>query len=203
MPALSDKNQIELSVVVATYNRGGYILDTLLSLAAQTLPGPKWELLVVNNNSTDDTEAIVEQFARENPGINVRHVVELQQGVSYARTRGVTDSRGGYIVYVDDDELVNDRFLEVFYDFLEARPEVGAAGGRTIARYTESVPRWMSPFTERPIACIVDHGSLPRPFPPGRFFGGGNMALRRTMFDKYGLFDTGLGRVRRGLMAGE
>lgn len=193
----------KLSAVIVTYNRGEYIVHTLESLARQTLPAEKWELLVVNNNSTDDTADVVGRFAAANPDIDLRLVDETRQGVSHARSRGVTDSRGEYIVYIDDDEIVNDRFLEEYHDFFEAHPAIGAAGGRTVAKYTGKAPRWISPYTERPIACIVDHGKRPRPFPAGTFFGGGNMGIRRAMFERYGLFNSELGRVRRELMAGE
>lgn len=200
---MGKEKDIKVSAVIVTYNRGDYITDTLSSLATQTLPAAMWELLVVNNNSTDNTESVVERFASRNPEINVRLVNEARQGVSHARSRGVTESWGEYIVYVDDDEVVNDRFLQEYYDFFESHPAVGAAGGRIVPMFMGVRPRWMSPFTERPIIGNIDFGKKPRPFPAGRFFGGGNMGIRRAMFDKYGLFNASLGRVGRGLMGGE
>lgn len=95
---------IPLSIVIATFNRPAYLLRTLESLAGQTLPAQEFEILVVNNNSTDDTPAVFAGFARQHPELRLRMVAEPVQGISYARNRGVAEAEGECIVFIDDDE---------------------------------------------------------------------------------------------------
>ena len=76
----------KLSIVVATYNRAPYLLRTLESLARQTLSPGLFEILVVNNNSSDNTPEVVAGFAGSHPQLQVRMVTETSQGISYARS---------------------------------------------------------------------------------------------------------------------
>ena len=78
---------IPLSIVIATFNRSAYLLRTLESLAGQTLPAQEFEILVVNNNSTDDTPAVFAGFARQHPELRLRMVAEPVQGISYESPR--------------------------------------------------------------------------------------------------------------------
>ena len=101
-----------LSLVIATYNRGAKLCTTLDSLLVQTLPQEQWEVVVVNNNSTDDTAARFADYVAAHPQLDARMVLETEQGVSAARNRGIAESRGEYIVVIDDDERVVPEFLE-------------------------------------------------------------------------------------------
>ena len=196
---------MEISIVIATYNRGEKLARTLLSLAAQTLPPDEWEAVVVNNNSTDDTPEVFARFAASARGraLNVRMVDEARQGLSWARNRGISEARGGIIAMIDDDEEVNPGFLAAYRDFFAAHPEAVAAGGRMVACYEQERPRWMSHYTEALAASTIDLGERLRPFPRGRYPIGGNMAFRREVFDRIGVFDTALGRTGQALLGGE
>lgn len=194
---------IKLSVVIATYNRAGTLVTTLDALTGQTLPMVLWEIVVVDNNSPDDTRMAVDNFAAAHPELNIRVVTEKRQGVSHARNRGIEESVGEYIVVIDDDEQAVPRFLEEYYNLFEGMPDVMAAGGRIIPKYTSPIPRWLSPRTERPIAGTVNFGRKIKPIPEGKFFGGGNHGVRRLMFERYGVYNTELGRTGKDLLAGE
>ena len=94
----------KLSIVIATYNRSQSLLRILRSVVGQTAPAQLWECVVVNNNSTDDTEAVFSDFAEKNPTFDLRMVTETKQGLSNARNCGIAASVGDYIAIVDDDE---------------------------------------------------------------------------------------------------
>ena len=192
-----------LSLVIATYNRGAKLCTTLDSLLMQTLPQEQWEVVVVNNNSTDDTAARFADYVAAHPQLDARMVLETEQGVSAARNRGIAESRGEYIVVIDDDERVVPEFLERYYSLFESHPEVGAAGGRILPGFESVPPRWMSKYTERTIAGTLDLGDRMREFPEGKFFGGGNHGYRRAVVGRYGGYDTSLGRTGGVLLAGE
>ncbi len=194
---------IRLSLIIPTHNRARQLLEALRSVVRQTADPALWECLVVNNASTDDTEERFAAFAAEHPEFDLRMVSEPCPGVSHARNRGVREARADLLVWIDDDERIDEGFLSAYLDFFDANPEASAAGGRIIAEYPEGRPRWMSKYAEMPVANPMDFGPAVRPFPRGRVPGGGNMAFRREAAVRYGGFDASLGRVGRELIGGE
>ncbi|MBQ5703661.1 MAG: glycosyltransferase family 2 protein [Alistipes sp.] len=194
---------VRLSIVIATYNRSAMLMQTLQSVVEQTLPREEWECVVVNNNSSDSTATDFEAFAARYPDYNLRMVLEPNQGLSYARNRGIRESEGEYIAIVDDDERIAPEFVASYVALFDQVPDAVAAGGPIVAEYPTGRPRWMSAFTERPIANTMYFGDEVREFPRGRVPGGGNMALRRSAVRRYGVFDTSLGYVGETLIGGE
>lgn len=194
---------LRLSLLIATYNRSASLLRALESVAGQQADAAAWECVVVDNNSQDDTAARVEAFRQAHPILNLRLVRETRQGLSHARNRGIAESHGAIVAIIDDDERINPGFVAAYLDFFDSHPCVAAAGGRIVAEYPAGRPRWMSRWTEIPIANPIDLGSQARPFPAGRIPGGGNMALRRTAIALYGAFDPSLGRTGKRLLGGE
>lgn len=194
---------IKISVVIATYNRAASLLRTLESLARQTASPEEFEIVVANNNSTDDTPGTYERFRVSHPELNLRVVFEPEQGLSPARNAGIAAARGDTIAIIDDDEEVNPEFVEAYADFFEHHPDVAACGGRIVPRYESAVPKWLSPYTERPIAGPLDLGDEIREMPRGSYPGGGNMAIRQWAVEQYGAFDPRLGRTGNNPMGGE
>ncbi len=194
---------IRLSIVIATYNRATLLLDALKSVIRQSAPAQEWECVVVNNNSSDNTSERFAEFAGEHPEYNLRIVDEPNQGLSYARNRGIRESVGEYIAIIDDDEHIAEDFVAAYIRLFDDVPEAVAAGGPIVARYPTGRPRWMSCYTERPIANTMYFGEEVREFPKGRVPGGGNMALRRSAIRRYGVFDTSLGYSGESLIGGE
>ncbi|MBR2008139.1 MAG: glycosyltransferase [Alistipes sp.] len=194
---------IRLSIVIATYNRATLLLDALKSVIRQSAPAQEWECVVVNNNSSDNTSECFAEFASGHPEYNLRIVNEPNQGLSYARNRGIRESVGEYIAIIDDDEHIAEDFVAAYIKLFDSVPEAVAAGGPIVAEYPTGRPRWMSCYTERPIANTMYFGEEVREFPKGRVPGGGNMALRRSAIRRYGVFDTSLGYSGESLIGGE
>lgn len=194
---------MKLSLIIATYNRSRQLPATLESVSRQSAPPEMWECIVVDNNSADDTRSVFAEFSARFPRLNMRIVGEERQGLSHARNRGIGESRGEYIAIIDDDERVNPEFVQSYIDLFESRPEVLVAGGRVIPEYPSGRPRWMSRYVEKPIANPTEWGGKVRPFPKGEIPAGGNMAFRRTVFDRFGLFEPTLGRTGTALTGGE
>ena len=192
-----------LSIVIATFNRSQSLLRALTSFIGQSAPTDQWEIIVVNNNSSDDTEQRVLEFAEQHPGLPLQMVCETRQGLSYARNCGIEASSAPYIAIIDDDETVNPDFVRAYIDFFDSHPDAVAAGGRIVPAYEADPPKWISPYAERPIANPLDLGESVRPFPKDRCPGGGNMGVRRSAIERYGAFDPALGRVGQKLIGGE
>ena len=194
---------LRLSLIIATYNRSESLLTALQSVVEQDAPKSEWECVVVNNNSTDDTESRFAEFAAAHPDVQLRMVKEQRQGLSYARNRGIGESEGEYIAIIDDDERIAPEFISSYIALFDSTPDAVAAGGPIVAEYPSGKPRWMSHFTERPIANTMYFGDKVSLFPTSRIPGGGNMALRRSAVRRYGVFDTSLGYVGEQLIGGE
>jgi GT2 family glycosyltransferase len=145
----------------------------------------------------------VEAFAAAHPDLQLRYVFESNQGLSYARNRGIEEAKGEIIAFVDDDERIVEEFVSAYVELFASHPDAMSAGGKIVAEYPTGRPRWMSKYAEQPIANPMDFGKSVKPFPKGRIPGGGNMAMRRSVFDKIGRFDTSLGRTGKQLIGGE
>ena len=192
-----------LSAVICTYNREKYIYNVLRSIAENDFPKDGYEIVLVNNNCTDSTEAECERFKSDFPDVAFFCFHEPNQGLSYARNCGIRESRGDIIIYVDDDALVNKEYLRTYAEFFDRNHEAAAAGGTITPLYETAEPEWMSHYTRMLLTGALDLGSREREFPKGAFPGGGNVAYRRSVFDQIGLFDVELGRKGNSLIGAE
>lgn len=193
-----------LSVILCTYNRERYIYNVLQSVATGTLDATEYEVVFVDNNSSDGTHSECERFCKDYPDVTVRYFFEEQQGLSHARNRGIKEAQGDVLVYVDDDALVNNEYLQTYADFFARNSEAVAAGGPITPRYDGcEEPTWMSHYTRQLITGELNLGSREREFPKGAFPGGGNAAYRKGVFDEVGLFNVELGRRGNSLIGAE
>ena len=192
-----------ISFIICTYNREKYIRPLLESLAANDLPKNEYEILLVDNNCTDNTCAICGEFSKAHPGLTFRYMTEPEQGLSAARNKGIREAHGDILVYVDDDALVDPHYLRDYAEHFAAYPKTMAAGGPIIPLYETEEPKWMTPYTKALLTGWMDFGKRMRHYPNGRYPGGGNAAYRKEVFDKVGLFNTSLGRKGGNLMGSE
>ena len=192
-----------ITLIICTYNREKYIGPLLESIAKNDYPTSDYELVLVDNNCTDNTKGVCEQFAVEHPEITLRYVVETEQGLSAARNKGIEEAKGDIIIYVDDDALVDSDYIRIYAEHFSAHPETMAAGGPIEPLYETEEPKWMSPYTKALLTAWMNYGDKVREYPNGRYPGGGNAAYRKVVFDKVGLINTELGRKGSALLASE
>ena len=134
------------SVCICTYNGAGRIGDVLEALEAQTLPKELWEVVVIDNASTDRTGAVARRFFQESPFFHGRVLREEVPGQSSARRRAALESKGEILCFLDDDNIPAPDFVAAAVQAFAARPSVGALGGKV-------VPVWAKPPT--PLALAV------------------------------------------------
>lgn len=192
---------MDASIVVCTYSRAESLRDTLRALQAlRPVPGRAWEVIVVDNNSKDHTKAVVEEVQRTWPLL--RYEFEGAQGLSHARNHGIACARGEVVLFTDDDVLPEPEWLEATLGGL-ATYGADASGGYIAPIWESSPPPWL---TERFYGFLAvrtdrsdDHPVTDDTSPPF----GANMAFRRQVFDRVGLFDTSRGRKGAELASGE
>lgn len=196
-------NTPHLSIVVCTYNRERYIQRNLESFLNQTAKFSEFEVVIINNNSPDNTDAICTGFISQHPEVNWTYKIESNQGHTYARNRGIAESKGKYIAFIDDDAFVRKEYCENIINFFNQNTNVDAIGGLIIPVYESGAePKWMTPYLLTLVAA-QDYGNETKEFHPRKFPIGANMAYRTSVFDKIGIFNVDLGRRGDGLEGGD
>jgi glucosyl-dolichyl phosphate glucuronosyltransferase len=185
---------MKVSVILCTFNRCKSLARALESLAALELPkSDEWEILIVDNNSNDQTRSVADSFCRRYP-TRFRYLFEPRQGKSFALNSGIREGNGTVLAFVDDDVTVQPTWLHSLIDPLRDAQWAGS-GGRILPEPGFSPPPWLA--LEGPLSLLgalcayFDQGDLPESLqkPPV----GANMAFRREMFAKYGGFREDLG----------
>jgi glucosyl-dolichyl phosphate glucuronosyltransferase len=183
---------MDITVILCTFNRSHVLSKALASIAAQVLPDSVgWEVLVVDNNSKDKTREAVDEFRDKHPD-RFRYLFEPQLGKSHALNAGIQKAKGNVLAFIDDDVTVGPTWLANLTAGLRNGDFVGA-GGRICPEWNCAPPRWLPRSGQYALAPLVafDLGLDAGPLLEAPF--GTNMAFRKTMFDKYGLFRTDLG----------
>lgn len=192
-----------LSIIICTYNRDKFLYDALQHVAKNEFPVKDYEIILVNNNSTDNTEAECQRFAENFPLINFRYFVETQQGLSYARNRGIRECVGDILVFLDDDSFVGSDYLGNLHELMNRYPDAMAFGGKITPLFeTGEVPKWLCKWTYSWVSSI-DKGNDVVPFEGNSYPIGANMGFRKSCLEQCGLFNTELGRSKKNLMGGE
>lgn len=191
---------MKYSIVIATYRRAADLGATLASLAALQ-PDGAWEVIVVDNNSPDDTRGVVERAARTFP-VELRYLFEREQGRSPALNAGIRAARGEIVATTDDDVRVPADWLNRAAEGLE-RLRCDYVGGRVLPIWGGPRPVWLPNRGGKQWAVIalLDYGTQPIEF-GARVPLGVNMAFRRSAFDTAGLFDPNTGR-KAGTLLGQ
>jgi glycosyltransferase involved in cell wall biosynthesis len=180
------------SVILSTYNRSKLLRRVLLSLASvETSTVGEWELIVVDNNSSDDTRLVVEAEIQAGR-LPIRYLFEKQQGKSFALNAAVQASSGELTAFVDDDVIVTTKWLRYLLQPFDDVAVMGV-GGKVLPRWDCVPPKWLpksAQLTSGPLV-MFDLGPEPGRLREAPF--GTNMAFRRIMFQRYGLFRVDLG----------
>lgn len=184
---------MDITVILCTYNRSDSLAKALDSVAASTLPEPiGWEVLVVDNNSKDRTREVVETYCQRYPR-RFRYLFESKQGKSYALNSGILKARGDVVAFMDDDVIVEPTWLRFLTAPLESGDCAGV-GGRILPARALVPPKWLSlngPYSMGRMLALFDLGDQPGELREAPF--GTNMAFRKSVFGKYGVFRTDMG----------
>ena len=192
-----------LSIIVCTYNRDKYLYGALQCIAENGFPSDAYEIILVNNMSTDNTEAECQRFGHDYPDLNFHYFVEANQGLSYARNRGIKESQGETLLFLDDDSYIQKDYLKNLQRQLNDHPEADAFGGKIDPVFESGeTPKWLSKWNYSWVSAI-DLGEKVCQFKGKAFPIGANMGIRKAMLDKTGAFNTQLGRSKKNLMGGE
>jgi len=148
-----------VSVVITTYNRSSSLSRAMHSVLGQRSAGADTlELIVVDNNSTDDTRMVVQEMAAADP--RVRYVFEPRQGSSFGRNAGIHKARGPIVAFTDDDICVGADWVESIRRGFRDYPRAAAVGGRVLPIWPAPPPLWLTRDFWAPLA-LIDYGNEP------------------------------------------
>lgn len=192
-PTKSGYVAMDISVVLCTYNRCEMLAKALSSLALSEVPQPlTWEVIVVDNNSSDDTRKVVEELQARYPD-RFRYEFEPSQGKSYALNTGIRKATGKVLAFIDDDVVAETSWLaKLTADILAEK--CSGTGGKILLEKSFVAPDWLpvsGPYSLAGMLAVFDLGEQPMVLTRPPF--GTNMAFHRSMFTKYGLFRTDMG----------
>jgi glycosyltransferase involved in cell wall biosynthesis len=192
-----------LSVVVCSYNREKYIADAINSLLNQTLAPELYEIIIIDNNSKDKTGAIALELLKQHKQTHqIHYFKETNQGLCFARNRGIIEAKGKFICYMDDDGIADPNFLKVQCEFLQSHADVIGLGGKIIPRYVHGKPKWIDTILEG-LVSKVDYGDNNFQYTGKRYPVGCNMTYRKDILEAIGMFDTSIGQVGDNLVRGD
>ena len=183
---------MKVTVVLCTYNRSQSLARALASVVVSTMPNDvTWEVLVIDNNSTDDTRAVVSEFSERYPQI-FRYIFEPKPGKSNALNRAIRETNADVLAFMDDDVQVEANWLNnLTRAFADAA--YSGSGGPIVPQSTFNPPAWLETTGRYALAplAMFDLGSKSGELKEPPF--GTNMAFRAEMFSKHGVFRTDLG----------
>lgn len=178
-----------ISVIVCTRNRAHRLEQTLKSLQEMAVPaGLPWELVIVDNNSSDNTKEIIDDFINKSD-LNAKCIIEKHQGLSHARNMGIQESSGDIIAFTDDDCIVDRHWVTSISKEFQSGESIAGIGGRVELYNKLDRPVSIRVHRERTIFSSID-----------RLFNliiGCNMAFARYAFDEIGMFDENFGSGTR------
>ena len=205
---MSAARPLDATVLICTYNRADLLGETLDSLARSRADQLRWNVVVVDNNSTDHTLDVVTSRIADYP-VALRYLFEPRQGKSHALNTGLAETDAAIIVFTDDDVRVGEGWLEEACRPLLAVTEdsgIDYTGGPVRPIWEQPCPAWLDDTRSDlwGTLAILDYGPDSFVFEERRRVPlGANMAVRRTLIDRIGGFDPALGRRGASLLGQE
>lgn len=189
---------LTIAAIICTHNRDRYLQAAIESLLRQALPA--FEILVIDNASTDGTAALVQPYAAEG---RVRYLYEAELGLSVARNRGAQETQADILAYLDDDAIADDHWLPELLQAYGHNPRLAVAGGKVTLIWPHQPPPWISDSLTGALGAF-DLGSEPVAIRDPRLTPRGvNYSVRRDFLQGVGGFDPHLGRIGKKLLSNE
>jgi glycosyltransferase involved in cell wall biosynthesis len=203
--AMPETTNIKVSICICTYNGKARVGEVLAALSKQTLDQCEWELLLIDNASTDGTGDFAGKLISEKFGNAGRVVSEKQPGLSFARARAAQEARGQILCFLDDDNIPAADFVSASWRAFEQYPKAGVIGGKVSPRW-EVKPTALAEVVAPFALAICDLGEIPKRLddPGGGIVGAGLCVRRNVLQDVFKGFLASAVTDRKGssLMSG-
>ena len=136
-------NSSRISVIIPTRNHSNSLKKTVASVISRTISPEEFEVLIIDNGSTDDTKEVVEKLIKENSKYTIRYIYEPIPGLLSGRHRGALEAKGNILVYIDDDVEADKNWLQAIKDTFEKYPNAQLVGGKNLPKFEVDPPEWI------------------------------------------------------------
>ncbi len=192
----------QISLIICTYNRADFLKLALQSIVEQDTSIHDYEIVVINNNCTDNTDEVINDFRKHYPTCSLIYAYEEKQGLSHSRNKAIEVSTTDWLAFIDDDARVDVHYTRNFLSFINQYKDIKAVGGPILLEFLDKKPEWYTPY----IASLLGYFN---PYSSSRFFNrglyprGSNMIIHRSLFEEVGKFNPNLGRIGRNMLGSE
>jgi glycosyltransferase involved in cell wall biosynthesis len=180
-----------LSIIICSYNRASYISDALTSLYGQSSGLDDFEVIIVDNNSIDNTKEVYAQWRQTNTNGQFTFISETKQGASFARNTGAAIAKGEWVCFMDDDAVATTDYVKNIIKHIQDQPFIVGFGGRIIPKYIPAEPKWMSYYVSSLVGNF-DYASTACAFENGKYPLESNMIVKKSVYDQIGGFNVNL-----------
>lgn len=192
---------MKATIAICTYNRADDLGAAIESCLSQDYHPSEYEIIVVDNRSTDRTADVVRKYGSlEAP--KVRYIYEENLGLSYARNRAISEAAGEFILFLDDDAIASKRWLREIVTVFQQHSGIGCIGGKIEPLWEGGNPTWI-PDRYKTLYSILDYSPSLTELKAPAIPMGANVAFRRQIFEVIKPFRVDLGRVGTNLLSSE
>lgn len=175
-----------ISIIIPTFNRDAFLPNAIKGITKLNYQSDKYEILIIDNGSTDNTKNISKKVIQENPGHTIKYIFEPSPGLLAARHKGASEAQGDILTFIDDDIIPFPTWLTAISKSFDD-DGVQLVGGKTLPKYEETPPAWLhqlwgvTPYggTSCGYLSLQDLGDQPRDIHPNYIFGL-NLSIRKT-----------------------
>jgi len=189
-----------ISAIISTYNREKYLPKLFKSISKQDYLN--FEIIIIDNNSPGNTKELTEEFIKNNPKLKIKYFLETKQGLSFGRNRGIKEANGDFIIFLDDDAFISNKYFNRISFYFKKYSGVMAIGSKILLDYESIIPKWENPYLNS-LLGYFNLGNDVKYFKENNYPRGSNMSFRKEVFNLVGLFNTRLGRIGNELGGGE
>ena len=198
-----EKMSIKISAIICTHNRAIYLEKAVESLIDQSLPRDEYEIIVVDNVSSDNTKQVIEANNLQATGYKIKYIYEPTLGLSQSRNTGCEAAQGKYVAYLDDDAIADSRWLEsILTIFGTIDPLPGCVGGKIKPIWEQERPKWLGDDLLGQLA-VQDWGDTPFFIGKDEWLAGASIAYPKKILENIGGFPLQLGRKGKKLLSME
>ena len=193
---------MKISVAICTWNRAEMLDRTLARMQKLEIPSDvSWELIVVDNNCTDDTNEVIDRHAGQLP---INKLLETHQGQCHCRNAAIENASGDWLLWTDDDVLVDRNWIKSYVQAFRKHPEISFAGGTIEPWFSTRPPHWLNRHLPRlqGAFALIKRDETTRPLSENESVFGANMAFKTEVL-KHDRFDTALGLIGANSIRGD
>ena len=185
-PSLEDKNPLGVSFAICTYNGNQMLIQAIQSIRERVHTQFPYEIVVVNNNSTDETHHLIQEYIKKTKSTHIKYDVETHQGLVYARRKATQKAAYRYISFIDDDNFIlSKEWVDRVIDIFENHPNVGIIGVKTIGEYEIPPPSWFYTIQQAYAVGEQYHTSGFTDSHNRNFVWGAGMSIRKILLENF------------------